>query len=321
MTVRKSLILKLGGSAIATKGDPIAEQEFYELVGVGKSKFTDSRKVIDGGGRFLRWEILDQLSEGILTIRKQVDDFIIVHGAGIFGHALVSHFLKEERSIRESIGWPKTILMVSLQNLYVVNWLQSIGIPAIPFPPHVAFEGIRNESSEDVVAHDAALKTELIRNILIRGYVPVLFGDMIIDKVGRFRVLSGDTILPILVRELGKVDNVVGVSSFPSELERDVAVYTQDPSNPNAKPIRKILVVPVGNPIVQLEDGSTMSIEEVLGSSTQRGTDVTGKMIAKVKDLIECARLGVPSRIVGPTQLAKALTDLPIGTKIIPKLD
>lgn len=319
MPERRNVILKLGGSCIAVKGDPVAEQEFHKLLSIEKNQQMSPQEVIAGAGKFLKWSALDDLSKGILEIRQQVDDLIIVHGAGIFGHALVSYFIHEERSRREFVGWPRTILMVTLQNTYIVSWLQSIGVPAIPIAPHVMFEGL-GSSFDGVVARNATMNAEVIENMLYRGYVPVLFGDMIIDKAGQFRVLSGDTLLPILVREIGGIDLVAGVSSFPPGLEREVAVYTANPDDPNANLIRKIFVSQIGNPTVQLDNGEILPLQEALGLSAQNGSDVTGKMNAKVKDLIECARLGVPGRILGPKQLHKVLLDSPIGTEIVPEL-
>lgn len=320
MPERRNVILKLGGSTIAIKGDPELEKEFYDFLGLGTGGKIDTKDVIGRAGKFLKWDILEELSDGILQFRKQVDDLIIVHGAGIFGHALVSHFMHEARSQREFTGWPKTIAMVTLQNLYVVSWLQSIGVPAIPFSPHVAFEGLR-ASFDGVVTHNATMRTDdILINMLYRGYVPVLFGDMVTDKAGQFRVLSGDTLLPILVREIGGIDLVVGVSSFPPGVEKEVAVYTKDPTDPQAIPIRKIFVAQIGTPTAQLDNGKILPLQEALGFVAHKGSDVTGKMAAKVKDLIECARFGVPGKIVGPKQLLEALTDAPIGTHIVPEL-
>jgi isopentenyl phosphate kinase len=317
---RRNVILKLGGSAIAVKGDPVAEQEFYELLSMEKNQQISPKEAIAGAGKFLKWEVLEDLSSSILELRKQVDDLIIVHGAGIYGHALVSHFMHAARFEREFIGWPKTIATVTLQNLYIVNWLQSIGVPAIPFPPHVVFEGFW-ASFDGIVARNATMKNDdILISMLYRGYVPVLFGDMVTDKAGQFRVLSGDTLIPILVRELGGIDLVIAVSSFPPEVEREVAVYTKDPTDPNAIPIRKIFVSQIGNPTAQLENGMILPLQEALGLSTQKGTDVTGKMTAKVEELIECARHGVPGRILGPKQLLEALKDGPVGTEITPEL-
>ncbi|MFX0115400.1 MAG: hypothetical protein ACFFB3_12695 [Candidatus Hodarchaeota archaeon] len=319
MPERRNVILKLGGSAIAVKGDPVIEQEFYELLGLANTNPVDTQEMVSGAGKFLKWDILENLSMGILELRKQVDDLIIVHGAGIYGHALVSRFMHETRSKREFSGWPKTIAMVTLQNLYIVTWLQSIGVPAIPFSPHVAFEGF-GTSFDGVVTRNATMNARIIENMLYRGYVPVLFGDMVIDKAGQFRVLSGDTLLPILVRELGGIDLVIGVSSFPPGVDREVAVYTKDPTDPKAIPIRKIFVGQIGSPTAQLDNGTILPLQEALGMHSQNGSDVTGKMAAKVQDLIECARHGVPGRILGPKQLLEALGDAPIGTQIAPEL-
>ncbi len=318
MVERRNIILKLGGSTIAVKNDSIAEKDFYRILSGTSSESKDPTTIINECSGYIKWNELERLAEGIKKTRNQVDDLIIVHGAGIFGHALVSYYLHQERATREFIGWPKTILTVSIQNLYIVNFLQHIGIPAISIPPHVAFEGF-GASFDGVVTRNATLKTEVIENMLYRGYVPVLYGDMIIDKAGQFRVLSGDTILPILVRELGGIDEVIGISSFPPEVDREIAVYTRDPLDLDAKIIRKIFVSPIGIPTVQLENGQILPLKEMLHSSSDLGTDVTGKMFGKVKDFIECARFGVKGRIIGPNHLLKAIDQEEVGTEIIPE--
>ncbi len=332
MVKPENIILKLGGSAITKKKDATVKEDLRKLLGLEEGTHLNIRELFSSIDKFFNWEILNALGPQLVEIYENVSSLTIIHGAGPFGHSVVSHFRSEEKSEQEYHGWPLTILSVTLQNQMIVGWLQGLGIPAVSIPPHAVYLGKEASSPDSIILLDAEGDTSILKNMLHRRYVPVLYGDMIIDTTGQYRVLSGDTLLSILVRELEDIDLVIAGALFSAKAkDKEVGVYTLDPSKYSDTCLIRQVTVPENDlPTFNLDDGRRLTLDqlkiEISKSKEEPGSaivessdDITGEMLGKLEELIQCARYGVRGHVADILSLKDIiLEEKEEGTKIEP---
>ena len=246
------IVLKLGGSVITDKERPMTA----DRIAIGR------------------------LAEEVAL--SGVRELIIVHGGGSFGHPLAEKFkiaegFKEEPQL---LGFSKTHRAMMELNGMIVNALLEQGVPALPLPP-----------SSFIITHDGrikALNLEVLRSSLERGFVPVLYGDAVLDDVRGFTILSGDQLSARLALELGASRLIFGV---------DVdGVYT---SNPKLDLEARLLEV------LRLEE-----MEDVARVGGATSTDVTGGMLRKIREALPVVEAGIPVVILNagrPHNIFKAL--------------
>jgi isopentenyl phosphate kinase len=239
------IILKLGGSVITRKGEdqPTLNQENLARI---------SREIAASG----------------------MKELLIIHGAGSYGHPQAHHYqmgapIQDEKDLQEKReGFCVTHLSVQELNLEVCRALITEGIPAVPLSPS-SFIHTHHKRITD-------FKTDLIREYLELGLVPVLYGDVVLDQDLKIKmaVLSGDQILQYLAHKLDAERVILGT---------DVdGIYDRNPkTHPNAQ------LIPLVTPLDQLNF--------LEGAHT---VDVTGGMGGKVKELLQLAHEGVESQII-----------------------
>ncbi len=192
----------------------------------------------------------------------KVSKLILVHGAGSFGHPQARKYLSNGFSAQ---GIWKTHEAVCLLNTTFVNELQSRRVPALPIHPldHVVVD--RGEIVEfNLIA---------LRLMLENGVVPVIHGDVVMDRSRRFNILSGDQLVRHLARSMRP--KKIGIGT-----DVDGVIY-------KGKTIRHLTPVEFER-----------SRAEISGSDN---VDVTGGMLQKVSELIALAKSGMESQIFDAT--------------------
>lgn len=272
------IILKLGGSVL-TKKDSTCPEVNYENLNRITSEIYNSFSAKDSNYDF---------SDGL----------IIVHGAGSFGHPSAQKYqigksFKKYEYPEKRIGFSKTQNCVKKLNTIICECLISKKIPCVSIQPS-SFITTKNKRVD-------AFNLELIANYLDEGFVPVIYGDVVLDKSLKVAVLSGDQILQYIAKNLKskEINEII--------LGTDVdGVFTKNPKkHADAKLIRKL---------------SSLEDIEVLDSTTN--IDVTGGMIGKIKELLELADLGIESRIINANNegsIANALLNKEVNGSLITK--
>ena len=255
----KPTILKLGGSVITIKGRP----------------FTPNKKTIT------------RLTEEIA--RSDINSLIIVHGGGSFGHPVAKQY-EINRGYRDSsqlIGFSKTHQAMTTLNKLIIDSLIDQNIPAVGIQPSSC---IITKSGRIQVIEQRPL-TRLLR----MGFVPVLYGDAVLDSDTGFAILSGDQLVSTLATRLKAHRIIIGA---------DVdGICTADPKiDPSAKLIHHI------------------SLSELKERQHKIGrakvTDVTGGMLGKTMELIPAIEQKIQVMIVNaakPNNVYKALK----GEKVV----
>ncbi|MCL7474651.1 MAG: isopentenyl phosphate kinase [Methanosarcinales archaeon] len=186
---------------------------------------------------------------------------ILVHGAGSFGHPLARQFKLIEQF--DTKGLIETHRSVKTLNAMVMDAFVSAGVPAVPVHP-LSCTMLREGRISD-------MQTAPLREMLNRGLVPVLHGDVAMDSVRGADILSGDQIVPYIAREMGA--GLIGIGSNIN------GVLDSEEKN-----------------IPEVTPATFDGIRKYIGGSSH--TDVTGGMLGKVQELVELAdKSGISSRI------------------------
>lgn len=265
MNEAKTTILKIGGSAITDKNGELAAKT----------------------------EVINRLAEEIK--RADLDNLIIVHGGGSFGHPMAKKWnLKDGyKEPTQKLGFAETHHVMTVLNGLVMDSLIWHEIPAVSVAPSCGFitENGKIKSSECMI----------LEKMMKMGFTPVLYGDAVLDEKIGFTVLSGDQLVAYLAIKYKASKIVLGVDTD--------GLFDADPKvDQNAKPYKHLT----------LEE--LKKIHGKLGKAS--GTDVTGGMQGKIAELIPAIEHGIPVTITGATKalsIYRALTDQSVMGTVIEK--
>jgi isopentenyl phosphate kinase len=262
---KKPTILKIGGSVITDKNGELAA----------------------------RTEVINRLAEE--TQKAGVKNLIIVHGGGSFGHPTAQKYgIKEGlREDAQKVGFAETHHVMTVLNGLVMDALVWHSVPAFSVAPSCC---VVTENGRIKTFEDAVLKT-----LLNMGFVPVLYGDAVLDAKLGFTVLSGDQIVAYLARKFDAGKIVIGVDTD--------GLYDADPKVAKNARLYKQLT------LSELE-----KVKSKLGGST--AADVTGGMVGKIAELVPTVAQGIPVAIVNaakPNRVYKALMGEAVEGTVIEK--
>jgi isopentenyl phosphate kinase len=167
---KKLTIIKLGGALLTDKSVP----------------YTSNDATIKEVAR----EIKECIDLGL------IEDLIIVHGVGSFGHPpVLEHKLHHGfQGTHQLIPLSQTQLIVNKFRIFLTNELINVGIPVNLLHSSSIFISEKMKISNSFL--------ESIKGFLSLGMVPLIGGDMIYDKMMGFSVGSGDQISILLSKEL-----------------------------------------------------------------------------------------------------------------------
>jgi len=196
--------------------------------------------------------------------RANVSPLVLVHGGGSFGHPL-----GYKNDATQTLGFCETHQAMVTLNKLIVDTLIRHNIPAVAVSP-----------SSCVVTKSGrihAMMEEPLKRLLQTGFVPVLYGDAVVDSDLGFTILSGDQLTAYLAVRLNASRIIMGI-----DLD---GLYTTDPKvDSSARLIKRVTLEELKEMIEQIEES--------------RVTDVTGGMLGKIVELMPVAERGIPSFIV-----------------------
>lgn len=265
--MKKIALVKLGGSIITDKSRPYTARP--EII---KSLAKEIKKTWDRGHRF-----------------------VIAHGGGSFSHTSASQY-----QTHEGIKKPADVfgLAVVQQDALKINRIVNEiflaeGLPVLSFIPS-SFTLARNRSLEDIFARP------IIQALKI-GALPLVFGDVILDKDLGCCIYSGEATLDNLIRPLlqagFEIDKVIQCGDTDG-------VYDEE-----------------GKTIAKIGLQSFAEWKQLFGGSG--ATDVTGGMRHKIEESLKMAEMGIDSLIINGGKVDNLLRAIlgkdAGGTLIAPK--
>lgn len=152
---------------------------------------------------------------------------IIVHGAGSFGHVLAKRYAIQNGMV-DFMQVPAAAQVhhdaMELGMLFTQLLIEN-GIPAASVAPGNCFV----MENGKLVVND----TEAIRAMSHIGIMPVMFGDVVMDRKRGFGICSGDQIMELMA-DMFKPDRVIFVSDIDG-------LYTSNPkTDPDARFIPEV---------------------------------------------------------------------------------
>jgi len=191
------------------------------------------------------------------------------------------------------MGFSKTHQAMTKLNKLIVDSLINHNIPVVEVQPSscMVTKSGRIQSMEE----------RPLTKMLGMGFVPVLYGDAVLDLETGFAILSGDQLVSSLAIRFNADRIIIGV---------DVdGLYTADPKiDPSAHLIQHIALKELKNLQHKIE-----------GS---KATDVTGGMLGKMIELMPAVERGIRTMIVNatkPNMVYKALKNEKVVGTIIEK--
>jgi isopentenyl phosphate kinase len=235
---------------------------------IGGSVITDKGKELE-----VRMQVINRLAEEIRD--ANVPNLIIVHGGGSFGHPLAQQYAIKE-GVKEKVqrvGFSETHHVMTVLNGLFMDALIWRNVPAVSITPSSC---IITKNGRIQCFEDATLKM-----LLKMGFLPVLYGDAVLDTELGFTILSGDQLVSVLAIKFNVERIIIGV---------DVdGLYEADPKvEKNAKMFKHLT-------LEELEE-----LQSKLDKST--AYDVTGGMSGKIAELLAATKRGIPVTIVNATK-------------------
>ncbi len=256
---------------------------------VGGSVITDKDKEEPDA----RTQVMNRLAEEIQ--QADVQNLIIVHGGGSFGHPIAQKYdvkagLKEEN---QKFGFAETHHLMTVLNGLFMDSLLWHNIPAVSITPSscVITERGRIQHFEETP----------LRMLLETGFLPVLYGDAVLDTKLGFTILSGDQLISALATKFNAERIIIGV---------DVdGLYNSDPKvEKNAKMFTRLTL------------GELRKLHNKI--SKPNVCDVTGGMFGKITELLPAIEHGIPVTVVNatkPNYIYKALKGEKVEGTLIEK--
>lgn len=239
------IILKIGGSILTNKDSKVSEVDAASLKRIA--------------------------SEIKASMDNSPKKLIIVHGAGSFGHPPAKkHKIGEEFDESEypqkRLGFCEIQNEVKKLNMFICEAFIKEGLPAVAVPASGFITATNKRITEG--------NLDLFKNYLSKGFIPVIYGDVVLDNKLQFCVISGDQLIQYLAVNLNPSKVILGT---------DVdGVYDKNPkTHDDARFFEKF---------TSLED------LDILEGTTN--VDVTGGMVGKIKELLFLADLGIESKII-----------------------
>lgn len=215
---------------------------------------------------------------------------VVIHGGGSFGHPSAARYNLQDgfRQPEQILGLAKTRQAMMELNKIIIDAGVKEGLPCVSVAPS---SFVQTENKRIV-----QIETTIISSLLDLGTVPVLFGDVVVDKKIGFCILSGDQLAAKIALELNASRVIFAV---------DVdGVYDSNPKlNPEA---RLIEILDTGQAKRLIESQRTLKHE----------SDVTGGMLAKVAEMIPLMQQGVEVMFINGRKPA-VLLDALIGRRTV----
>jgi isopentenyl phosphate kinase len=194
------IILKLGGSVITAK---------------------------KSGAPLLRTRHVARIARTLLRIwNAKHSNFILLHGAGSFGHPLVYRYGLQDAPITPSrlVGMGKTVNAVRTLTTHLAETFLTIGLPVIPLQTS-AF--VRYERKQLTFLHSS-----LIEVTLKHGGIPLFGGDVVFTDSHTTHIVSADDLVVALAKHYPRAKLF-----FATDVD---GVYARFPPPPRSRPLPQI---------------------------------------------------------------------------------
>ncbi|KKN20587.1 hypothetical protein LCGC14_0934000 [marine sediment metagenome] len=238
------------------------------LLKLGGSLLTDKNKPFS-----IREEVVKNAVQQIIEANEKL---ILIHGGGSFGHPLAKKYSIFEGlnpSIPNQIlGLTETHQSMNKFNSYVINLFLESKYPTLSI-----------QASSIFIKDSYSISTqsiEIIETALDLNILPILYGDIILDKRGSFSIISGDQIIFELCENLKRhpISKVIFV------METDgIFINDKESTKQSAKLAEK----------VYLNDLDCLDLADF-----EQKIDVTGGIVSKINIIKKICKFNIPVQLL-----------------------
>lgn len=229
------------------------------LVKLGGSIITDKKVPY-----VARLDVIKRLAK---ELKSGFAPLIIAHGSGSFGHTSAAKF-GGKKGYTTTIGIAKVARDAMEINRIIMDILVDEGLPAISFRPMSMILASRGKPEK--------MFFESLEQALSQGLIPVVYGDVILDKEWKSTIYSGETTLNNIALYLK--DKGFSINKIIEVGETDGVYDDKKKTIPN---ISKTTFPKIKQFIFKLNT-----------------TDVTGGMEHKIQEALEIAKAGIQTEII-----------------------
>jgi len=222
----------------------------------------------------------EQTSRLCSEIKGSGKDVLIVLGAGSFGHVIAKeHELQKGYKRKEQIEAAAQVsLDVRELNNLVVNELIKAGIPAVSVPTGSCL--IMDNGNVEIK------DPEILRGYVKLGIMPIMSGDVVVDRKKGFGICSGDKVMDILA-EIFSPSRIIFVSDVDGLYDRDPKISKDAKliKEVNGDVLRKI---PLETTVADVTGSVHSKMEHMLGMCSN-GRDcilVNGTVKGRLRSLL-----------------------------------
>lgn len=221
----------------------------------------------------LRPGVLDRLAEELARGREPVVEagagIVLGHGSGSFGHVAADRWKIHEglRGPESLPGVTETQAAAATLHGHVLKALGRADVPAFSIAPSSAMVAASGRLVE--------IQAEPVALALRNGLVPVVYGDVVLDRDQGATICSTETVFAALAEALPRHDLSPVRCLWLGETD---GVWDEQ-----------------GATIRNIDPADCQDQLDAVGGS--RGTDVTGGMLHRLEHVLDFARSGVPSWI------------------------
>ena len=237
-------ILKLGGSLLTDKNKPFSIRE-------------------------------DIVKGSVRQIVDAKEKLILVHGGGSFGHPLAKKYSImngiDSTIPNQVLGLTETHQSMNEFNSYLIKLFLENKYPVLSIQASSIFI---KDSQEISASHMEVIETALDLNIL-----PILYGDIILDKQGSFSIISGDQIILELCKNLDKYT----ISKVIFTMETD-GIYINDNES--------------GDDCILTTECYSDQLENLNLASLGQKIDVTGGIKGKINFIQKICNHDIPVQLI-----------------------
>lgn len=235
------------------------------LIKLGGSLITDKSQV-----RSARVEVIERLAGEVAKLREEPSRaWIVGHGSGSFGHVEAKRYSVHEgvSSADQLTGVSATADAAAELHRLVVRALVDAGAVPFSFAPSSALVSAAGRT--------VSLGLEPLTRAMELGLLPVLYGDVVLDREQGCAICSTEAVFLAVVEALGRQGRSIEAAYWLGDTD---GVYDEN-----------------GETISRIEaERSEEVLARVEGS---KQTDVTGGMRHRLATAVALARLGVRSWI------------------------
>ena len=232
--------------------DTVTELVFLKL---GGSLITDKRRF-----ETPRPGVIARVAKEIAAALKERPDLQLVlgHGSGSFGHFAADRYRVHEGNLKDWRGYAETGAAAQRLNRQVTDALLSEGVRAVSLQPSASAVCRAGELVEMAV--------DPIVELLQHGAVPLVYGDVALDRVKECTIISTEQIFSYLAQSL-RPQRIIMAGEV-------AGVYSGDPQRDSI-----VRLIP------EISSDNYPQVEKMLNASF--GVDVTGGMVSKVQMLYQ----------------------------------